>query len=709
MKLKRLQIAGFRGFAGHYDLDFDAGAVIVVGANGQGKTSLFDAVLWGLTGELPRVGKEHVVSLYSETGGTRVEVQLVDAQGKMLSATRSFGEGQDGLRLSWGGEVFEGLAAEATLLEVLWPEASHSKESISALTAATTRGVYLQQDLVREFIEGESHQDRFRAISQLVGAGTVSELTVALDKSKTAWSGATNSEAERLRQRRAQLQASEARLEELASSSDSIEQDLAHNWALWWEDGGDSQAFSGETPSLESAEAPRSLDSAMRQIGALRTGLSRRIVALEELVDRLGEVPGEEEPIDLDHLREEMTEAVEEEVDARRTLSVLENEAAERRRKQVAEAEQVEEARALAEIALRHLDGLCPVCGQEHDPALTRAHLERLIGASSQASAVEPQAQVAEFAERLSQLEARRIEMSEQLNEVEVSQRERALSEADLQRQLAEFGVEPGAEAESALEALADRSRDESAALDGQLASGERLALELARAGERLLRRELEASVQTSRAEVAELEAEVEARLRTREVAAHALNELRETAEEVVSIQLEQIRPILQRIYRTIDPHPALRAIDLTPDFSGRRGELIATLTDPFGAKQVEDPASVLSSSQMNALAVSIFLSLNLGLPRLPLQTVMLDDPLQSLDDVNLLGLVDLLRRAKESRQLIVSTHDRRFARLLAKKLRPIGPQKRTLVIELDGWSRRGPTVTQTDAPSESDSLRIAA
>ena len=111
----------------------------------------------------------------------------------------------------------------------------------------------------------------------------------------------------------------------------------------------------------------------------------------------------------------------------------------------------------------------------------------------------------------------------------------------------------------------------------------------------------------------------------------------------------------------------------------------------------------------MNALAVSIFLALNLGVPSLPIQTVMLDDPLQSLDDVNLLGLVDLLRRTRDQRQLIVSTHDARFGRLLARKLRPIQESQRTRIIELNGWGPSGPAVRQDDAARESSHLRIVA
>ncbi len=69
------------------------------------------------------------------------------------------------------------------------------------------------------------------------------------------------------------------------------------------------------------------------------------------------------------------------------------------------------------------------------------------------------------------------------------------------------------------------------------------------------------------------------------------------------------------------------------------------TLTDEAEDKTVTDPSLVLSSSQLNVLAVSTFLALNLAIDSLPLQVVALDDPLQSLDTVNLLGLADLLRR----------------------------------------------------------------
>jgi hypothetical protein len=187
------------------------------------------------------------------------------------------------------------------------------------------------------------------------------------------------------------------------------------------------------------------------------------------------------------------------------------------------------------------------------------------------------------------------------------------------------------------------------------------------------------------------------------------LDALRDASSSVVDAQLTRVEPLLQRIYATADPHPSLRDIRLALSISRGKGRLDTPLDDSQRPISASQPAAVLSSSQRNALAVSVFLALNLGVPSLPLKAAMLDDPLQSLDDVNLLGLIDLLRRTKDLRQLVVSTHDRRFGRLLERKLRPITAEQRTVVIELTGWGRRGPTVSQSDARRDKEIIRIAA
>jgi ABC-type cobalamin/Fe3+-siderophores transport system ATPase subunit len=111
----------------------------------------------------------------------------------------------------------------------------------------------------------------------------------------------------------------------------------------------------------------------------------------------------------------------------------------------------------------------------------------------------------------------------------------------------------------------------------------------------------------------------------------------------------------------------------------------------------------------MNALAVSVFLALNLAVSTMPLDVVMLDDPLQTLDEINMLGLVDLLRRLRERRQVLVSTHDVRWAALLERKLRPVHRDGHARFVELRNWSREGPEVVDREVAQDVAGLRVVA
>ncbi len=86
-----------------------------------------------------------------------------------------------------------------------------------------------------------------------------------------------------------------------------------------------------------------------------------------------------------------------------------------------------------------------------------------------------------------------------------------------------------------------------------------------------------------------------------------------------------------------------------------------------------------------------------------------MDDPLQNLDTVNLLGLADLLRRVRASRQVLVSTHDDRLADLLSRKLRPLSGSGRTRVVKFETWTRDGPIVEQFDVPADVAPLKLVA
>ena len=237
----------------------------------------------------------------------------------------------------------------------------------------------------------------------------------------------------------------------------------------------------------------------------------------------------------------------------------------------------------------------------------------------------------------------------------------------------------------------------------------ETLALSLARAGQLARQAELRQEVERVNLELATKRSECQARLATGEIVTGMIDSLREASSDLVEGELERLRPLLHRIYATADPHPEFRVVRLLSRMFQGRGRVLAEVEDPLHGHRSDAPGAFLSSSQMNVLAVSVFLALNLGIPTLPLKVAILDDPLQSLDDLNLLGLIDLLKRMREMRQLMVSTHDSRFASLLERKLRPVSDSQRTIFVELSGWSNEGPITNQYDVSGDTAPIRIAA
>src|SRR5712692_9432217 len=55
MRLSRLELSGFKSFAGSVELPFDLGVTAIVGPNGCGKSNISDAVRWVLGEQSPRL------------------------------------------------------------------------------------------------------------------------------------------------------------------------------------------------------------------------------------------------------------------------------------------------------------------------------------------------------------------------------------------------------------------------------------------------------------------------------------------------------------------------------------------------------------------------------------------------------------------------------------------------------------------------------
>jgi energy-coupling factor transporter ATP-binding protein EcfA2 len=391
-------------------------------------------------------------------------------------------------------------------------------------------------------------------------------------------------------------------------------------------------------------------------------------------------------------------------------LAVAQQHAAELRRLQVELTERNASLRALAQLALQHLDESCPVCSQTYDHDATRLRLEGLLqGVPTSQEVDQEPSDVVTVANELETVERELAAAQASVRTAQVASQQRREWARTLEALTQQADPHRKSLSREDAEALLARSQALVAATRDLRSRGEQLSLGLARAAELTQRVDLEQQLISVNEAIAQQSSVIEMRQSTGELATRVIDALRAASISVVTRQLDRIEPLLQRIFSTVDPHPSFRVVSFLTKMPRGHGQLWTTLDDVQGEKSIQDPSLVLSSSQLNVLAVAIFLALNLAIPTLPLQVVALDDPLQSLDTVNLLGLADLLRRVKATRQVIVSTHDERLASLLVRKLRPVSPDQRTVRIDLRGWTPEGPVVERTEVQQDPSPLRLVA
>lgn len=85
------------------------------------------------------------------------------------------------------------------------------------------------------------------------------------------------------------------------------------------------------------------------------------------------------------------------------------------------------------------------------------------------------------------------------------------------------------------------------------------------------------------------------------------------------------------------------------------------------------DVIKLFSSGQLSGLVISLVLALNRVFSKDNLNMILIDDPIQNMDDINMASFVELLRNEFKDKQIILSTHDERISRFIRYKYEKFG------------------------------------
>jgi len=160
----------------------------------------------------------------------------------------------------------------------------------------------------------------------------------------------------------------------------------------------------------------------------------------------------------------------------------------------------------------------------------------------------------------------------------------------------------------------------------------------------------------------------------------------------------------LNSIFERLNGHPLFGALRIEPDEKNKT--VTFRVETPHNQERTSasdvPPRSYLSDAQLNIVALSIFLSIALYQTWSRFRLIVVDDPVQQMDDLNAASFIDLIREiaVQNRRQFLITTCNGEFYRLALSKLSCLNTRETTRfrAYRLEGLRREGPEII-VDAP----------
>ena len=171
------------------------------------------------------------------------------------------------------------------------------------------------------------------------------------------------------------------------------------------------------------------------------------------------------------------------------------------------------------------------------------------------------------------------------------------------------------------------------------------------------------------------------------------VNRVRKTRTQIIrQVFNEALNALWRDLFVRLAPDEPFVPAFALPDFQSGPVEAVLETHYRTGGKG-GNPRSMLSSGNLNTAALTLFLALHLSVkPTLP--WLVIDDPVQSMDEVHVSQFAALLRTLSKEhgRQIILAVHEKPLFDYLALELSPAFENDRLITVEI-GRTSNGETV----------------
>lgn len=626
MKLAFVDLCGFRGFSGPLHISFSDTFTIIDGRNGVGKSTIFDAVEFALTGTISKY-------LDARASGESVDDYLWwsgdgDVQGERYVKV-GFDDGAE--QYSVKRTPFDAVDLDVShVVEKLVGRDFAPKTAITQLCAATIiRDEHIAR-LSLDLKEGE----RFTLLRDAIGAVDAEEWIRKASRIVSAASKRVETAVVELEQANSSLANSVRHL-------DQVRSELTAESLLGTAVTRLQSLLNTTTPADELGDIARQRTAEIQS----------RLEQVNSFLQRLSEV---------EQVRANLSELERLVMNAEMVWVAATEEFEHRKAAIGAKLESTDislEARQLESLAnlgraIGTRAGHCPLCESEISET---AFIEGLESALTVARKLD--AQAVEQAER----ERALTEITER---VAITKRELDAAIEHQNVALSRIGdFESFQEAVGLVGATPDSLAGQVVGLESERAAIEK---ELKILDTMALNQVLTMALEVHRGErerVARAEVRL-GRVRLAETRAKAVHDaVRRAAAESLDQRLDRVLPLMSELYKRLRPHPIWDDIEYSV-----RGDVRRFLKLQVGGDV--NPQFVFSSGQRRATGLAFLLSMNLSIAWSRWRSILLDDPVQHVDDFRAIHLAEVLAHLCQSgRQIVCAVEDRALADLLCRRL----------------------------------------